>query len=530
MFSVWRVALVADLFAPKTTMSSPPPGLPATISLSLSTPELTVESLEGESTDALQAFLEASIEALAHGVEPPIPDLELSHGEVIGNLEISYGEMELRQGSENNVSSEEIIVDVDLHLLCSTGTVVHHPGLLPLSGLNPHVLVEPASPMSVKSVGSSEYFADYEFSPYGKTSTSSGKVSTRGRYKWLIAVAFVLVSVLGALVPSIYFAFAGSSVAFRNYVRKLTPEAKSEVAEALLGGHAKSSPKSNTAHVTKRPFSGVCYSPSNMWDAGCTFTREDVALDLALLSSVTDKIRTYSTQCGQAEYILHAIQSLNIDMKLALGVWVGSNSTHNGHEIQAAKALLKAYPPLLFESVFVGNEVLLREELSEVQLTSHIEEMRSFVSLNGLQIPVGTCEEASHITESLSRSCDVIGVNILPLFAGLEPEDGARWAADYLESNILPQTNTTVVISEIGWPYDGGNYFSASADPASYQRFMNAWVCEESRRLNVSWYYFEAFDEPWKKVFHEGARKWETEWGVFGPLREIKPFVNFPSC
>lgn len=41
---------------------------------------------------------------------------------------------------------------------------------------------------------------------------------------------------------------------------------------------------------------------------------------------------------------------------------------------------------------------------------------------------------------------------------------------------------------------------------------------------------FEAFDEPWKKIFNTQDEKWETEWGLMDPGRKVKEGLKIPDC
>jgi exo-beta-1,3-glucanase (GH17 family) len=58
---------------------------------------------------------------------------------------------------------------------------------------------------------------------------------------------------------------------------------------------------------------------------------------------------------------------------------------------------------------------------------------------------------------------------------------------------------------------------------------MDKFVCD-AHQSNYGWFYFEAFDEPWKSIFYEGDNRWETEWGIFNRDRTIKRGIAFPRC
>lgn len=350
---------------------------------------------------------------------------------------------------------------------------------------------------------------------------------------WGIACASLLFVLL---LPPIIFAVGGSRFSVLNYFRSLdlkhqialVDEINSRIMLTDNWGIA------NVNALRKLPFNGLVYSPKNTMEPKCGFTQQDAILDIALLSSVTNKLRTYGTQCNQAAYILNGIHQMGLNMTLMLGVWIGEHSEGNEEQIKQAKSLLYAFPSRYFESVMIGNEALYRGDISEAKLIEAITDMKEFLAKKRIDVPVGTCEMGSFVTETLLENLDIVGVNILPFFTGLPAEEASQWVPDYLASKIAPlnKGNCTISISEVGWPYIGGDFHDSVADPATFQQFMSYWLCNASSNLRGihSWYYYEAFDEPWKNVFHSNNSKWETEWGVFGQYRDMKANVSFPTC
>lgn len=147
--------------------------------------------------------------------------------------------------------------------------------------------------------------------------------------------------------------------------------------------------------VTNALFFGVAYSPSNALEPQCGFTRRDAMLDLARLSTITTKIRNYGMHCDQSEFILDAIEYMNLNMTLAMGVWIGSNDTVNEEQMNTMKRIVAKYPnPLeLINSIHIGNEVLFREDKTRDELIEYIQDAKTFLQSKGIDdIPVGTSE------------------------------------------------------------------------------------------------------------------------------------------
>jgi exo-beta-1,3-glucanase (GH17 family) len=268
---------------------------------------------------------------------------------------------------------------------------------------------------------------------------------------------------------------------------------------------------------------GVAYSPLNAMEPECGITKNEVMLDMQKLSSVTKRVRNYGMQCEQSDLILGSIQTLGLDMKLAMGVWIGHNDTSNKLQMDAMKYVLKKYPRSLFETIFIGNEVLFREDKTTGELIEFIEDTKNFLQLINYDIPVGTSEIGSLINKKLIRHCDIIGANVHPFFGGETVESAVDWVQNFIKYQLEPVVNKKVeiVVTEVGWPTGGGQFHKSVASVNNFKRFISNFLCQ-SRDFNFGWYFFEAFDEPWKEVFYVGDNKWETEWGIFNSDRSNK--------
>lgn len=283
-------------------------------------------------------------------------------------------------------------------------------------------------------------------------------------------------------------------------------------------------------------FSGLAYAPEGVIEPMCGVTLRNVILDIARLSKVTGTVKTYGTQCKQAEYILESIDQLQVNFTLALGVWIGPDEPTNQNQLSEMKKLLQKYPRKYFHSIFIGNEVVYREDKTVNELIDYINDTKKYIkSLNITDLPVGTTEIGSKINNKLFEVCDIIGANIHPFFGGIGAEFGSRWALDYYYNQLISQkeslnSNTQLVISEVGWPYQGGEFMKSIAGSWEFQQFLNDWLCTSPATILNDCFYFEAFDEPWKKVWWDGNRTWETEWGFFDSERRMKKHIYIPDC
>ncbi|KAG7877461.1 hypothetical protein KL938_004217 [Ogataea parapolymorpha] len=285
----------------------------------------------------------------------------------------------------------------------------------------------------------------------------------------------------------------------------------------------------------KQSFYGLSYAPRGVIEPMCQVTERDVLLDVALLSRVTTRVRTYGTQCRQAELILKAFQELDLNMTIALGVWIGEDDHSNWKQMNEMKWLLSNFPKRYFNSIIIGNEVLFREDKTVRELISYVEEARTYAKSIGYgDIPIGTSELGSQVKREMVETCDFIGANIHPFFGGEAVKAGVQWTIDFLEQQVLPYVHNIrpevqVVVTEVGWPTGGGQYMASVAGKKEVHQFLESWACSPKTQ-EFAWYYFEAFDEPWKKIWHEEGSKWETQWGFFTHDRKLKEGLQLPEC
>ena len=378
-----------------------------------------------------------------------------------------------------------------------------------------------------------------------------GLPSSRWVATTLISVSVLVGVLLVGLLIAIYILSGGTRDSVNSYFNegKNIPHLTELVAKYLLqdehfgtlansvDGLSRAAKSDNEVTdlmkgVSNVMFHGIAYSPKNAMEPYCGFSKRDAMLDLAKLSTVTTRIRTYGMQCDQAELILEAIDHMNLNMTVAMGVWIGKNDTINRQQMDMMKKVIAKHPDpaRVINSIFIGNEVLSREDKSKSELIEYIQEAKRFLKIMKIDdIPVGTSEIGSLIDLELLRNCDVVGANIQPFFGGVSVEDATHWVLRFLDLQILPHNEnvgTPIVITEVGWPSGGGRYRYAQAGMASLRIFLSTFLCT-MRELPIEYYFFEAYDEPWKEIFWTSNQKWETQWGVFNADRLSKfPLQN----
>ena len=119
-------------------------------------------------------------------------------------------------------------------------------------------------------------------------------------------------------------------------------------------------------------FNSLSYAPYQAWQSplgGEKPTSAEVAKDLKLVATQADGIRTYSSIEGDFDIGALARQA---GLKVWLGIWLSSNPADNAKEMAAGIAEANKYPDVITR-VVVGNEVLLRRDLSVEDLIADID-------------------------------------------------------------------------------------------------------------------------------------------------------------
>src|SRR5712672_4865013 len=104
---------------------------------------------------------------------------------------------------------------------------------------------------------------------------------------------------------------------------------------------------------------------------------EQIAQDLAQLAKISDCVRTYSIENGLDQ--VPALAS-KVGLKVILGIWLGSNRLKNLAQISTVVGLTKEYPTVI-TAVAVGNEVLLRGEMTTSDLAANIRSVKAQVAV-----------------------------------------------------------------------------------------------------------------------------------------------------
>ena len=268
----------------------------------------------------------------------------------------------------------------------------------------------------------------------------------------------------------------------------------------------------NLVSLIEAPYKRVdslSYSPYYGYDKQ-VLSSAQIRDDINLLSHITNKIRTYSS--ADAKIILEASsQSL---MPLDLGIWIGSDREQNDMELQNALDLLKKYPDNI-ANIIIGNEVLLREDITPAELFAYIDFMRKFTDK-----PISSAEPW-HVwtkTPELGQHVDFITIHILPYWEKIPIEEFEAFVIKSYDAVAKLFPNQKIYIGEVGWPSHGYNNHNAVPSLENQVTAIRGFV-NLAKKNGWSYNIIEAFDQPWKGYEEGNIGQY---WGIFDSKRELK--------
>jgi len=249
---------------------------------------------------------------------------------------------------------------------------------------------------------------------------------------------------------------------------------------------------------------------------GTHIPAEQIAQDLADLAKVTDCVRTYSIENGLDQVPGEAAK---VGLKVIQGIWLGSDRPKNLTQITTAVNLTKQFPDVI-TALVVGNEVLLRGEMTTSDLAANIRSVKAQVS-----VPVTYADvwEFWLKNREIYDAVDFITIHILPYWEDMPIR--AKFAASHVDSirkrMAVAFPGKEILIGETGWPSAGRMREGALPSRTNQARIVSEILDlakKEGFRVNL----IEAYDQPWKRQL-EG-----TVGGYWGLFDAVKRVVKYP--
>jgi len=200
-------------------------------------------------------------------------------------------------------------------------------------------------------------------------------------------------------------------------------------------------------------------------------------------------VRTFS--CSEGNELIPKIAA-EYGLKTMVGVWLDDNRVQNEMELANAIDIARSGHAGILA---VGNEVLLRGDLSEDELIAYMNRAKQALP----DIDVGYVDAYFEFVDHprVTQACDVILANCYPFWEGCPAEHALLYMKEMYRRAVQAANGKRVIISETGWPNVGT---ATKGALPSYENaikyFIDTYRWAEEDGIAV--FYFSAFDETWK--------------------------------
>ena len=272
-------------------------------------------------------------------------------------------------------------------------------------------------------------------------------------------------------------------------------------------------PSSKLQCVSYAPFRG----DQTPLDPSTHIEAEQLEQDLRQLKEITDCVRTYSIENGLDQ--VPAVATKIGGLKVIQGIWLGSNRSKNFAQVATAVRLSKEFPDTI-TSLVVGNEVLLRGEMTTADLVAIIRSVKGQVA-----VPVTYADVWEYWLKNreVYDAVDFVTIHILPYWEDFPVR--AKFAAGHVEQihqrMAVAFPGTEILIGETGWPSEGRMRDGALPSRTNQARVVSEILSlakAQGFRVNL----IEAYDQPWKRRL-EG-----TVGGYWGFIDSVRRQLKYP--
>lgn len=235
---------------------------------------------------------------------------------------------------------------------------------------------------------------------------------------------------------------------------------------------------------------GLCFSPYlDGQGPGSQVDEAQIRARMQVIRSTTRWIRSFS--CTDGNELIPRIAH-ECGLKTLVGAWLGTDRAINEREIEGVIAVARAGHA---DIVAVGNEVMLREDLTEDELIGYLQRVKD--ALPGVKVGYVDAYYLFEKHPRITAVCDVLLTNCYPFWEGCPLDQAIAYMQSMVQRTQAVASGKPVIISETGWPDKGTAFHGAVPSQVGAMRYFvetNAWA----QRDGIDVFYFAAFDEAWK--------------------------------
>ncbi|MBT8441556.1 MAG: glycosyl hydrolase [Gammaproteobacteria bacterium] len=200
-------------------------------------------------------------------------------------------------------------------------------------------------------------------------------------------------------------------------------------------------------------------------------------------------IRTFS--CTDGNELIPGIAAAS-GLNTLVGAWIDDDLERNETELaNAIQVCSDGHANILA----IGNEVLLRGELTEDQLIAYIHRAKEALP----EVDVGYVDAYFAFVDypRVTEACDVLLANCYPFWEGCTAEHALLYMKEMYRRVLNVANGKKIIVSETGWPNIGTPV--KGAEPSlknAIKYFVDTYRWAEEDGVEI--FYFSAFDEAWK--------------------------------
>jgi exo-beta-1,3-glucanase (GH17 family) len=273
--------------------------------------------------------------------------------------------------------------------------------------------------------------------------------------------------------------------------------------------------------------------------------RAEILEDLQILAEAGFRLIRLYDAGANSRTVLELIAAHELPFKVLLGIWLeaeisnhegcawltepiadrtlAANARRNIREVGRGVELARAFPQIVV-AVSVGNEALIdwTDHMLTVEgMIAHVRRVRSQIDQ-----PVTVAENYERWAAKgapLAAELDFIGVHTYPLWEGKAIDEGLTETVANVEAVRRALPDRRIAILEAGWATTATEFGdrAGEAQQARYYHELSDWA----RGANVTVFFFEAFDEPWKGD-PDGSEDAEKHWGLYDVDRTPKQIMR----
>ena len=280
-------------------------------------------------------------------------------------------------------------------------------------------------------------------------------------------------------------------------------------------------------------------------DGAANPSDDEILEDLKILIAHDfNLIRLYDAK-ENSRTTLELIREHNLPIKVLLGMWLdaevsnhegaewllepipeaklAANTLANAEEVQRGIDLARQFEDIVI-AVNVGNEALVSWNDHMVSLESVIDYVRLVKA--AIEQPVTVADNYDwwiHDGAPLAAEVDFLGIHTYPAWEEKTIDEALAYTIENMERVHAALPDSPVAILEAGWATVAIE-FGDRANEESQDRYYRE-LKEWATAMNITVFFFEAFDEPWKGNPNAplGAEK---HWGIFNVDRTPKQVLK----